>query len=88
VKEIFKKVKVDDGLTFNNLTEVSYYSSDLFEEICFQRGKVPEDESDESDRANINEEYYYYYNDCYTTVSNKKKCGKDTKFRVEKRLRK
>jgi hypothetical protein len=80
VKEIFKKVKIEDGLTCNNPTEVSYYSSGLF----FQCGKVPEDESDESDRVNINEEYYYYCSDCYTTVSNKKKRGKDTKFRVEK----
>ena len=58
-KEIFKKVKVDDGLTCINPTEISYYSSGLFEEICFQCGKVPEGENDESNRVNVNEGYYY-----------------------------
>ncbi|CAG8752522.1 5637_t:CDS:2, partial [Rhizophagus irregularis] len=73
VGEIFKKVKVDDGLICNNPTEISYYSSGLFEEICFQCGKVPEDECDESDRPNLNEGFYYYCDECHTTVSSKKK---------------
>ncbi|CAB5368674.1 unnamed protein product [Rhizophagus irregularis] len=88
VGEIFKKVKVDDGLIFNNPTEISYYSSGLFEEICFQCGKVPEDECDESDRPNLNEGFYYYCDECHTTVSSKKKRGKNTKFQVSKRSRK
>ncbi|CAG8494151.1 839_t:CDS:2, partial [Funneliformis caledonium] len=50
VGEIFNKVNVDDGLLCSNPTEVSYYSSGLFEEICFQCRKVPEDECNESDR--------------------------------------
>ena len=88
VEEIFKKVKVDDGLLCSNPTEVSYYSSGLFEEICFQCGKVPEDECDESDRSNVNEGFYYYCDECHTTVSSKKKRGKSTKFKVSKRSRK
>ena len=44
-----------------------YYSSGLFEKICFQCGKVPEDECDESDRVKVNEEYYYYCDECYMT---------------------
>ncbi|CAB5356215.1 unnamed protein product [Rhizophagus irregularis] len=88
VGEIFKKVKVDDGLICNNPTEISYYSSGLFEEICFQCGKVPEDECDESDRPNLNEGFYYYCDECHTTVSSKKKRGKNTKFQVSKRSRK
>ena len=87
VGEIFKKVKVDDGLLCSNSTEVSYYSSGLFEEICFQCGKVPEDESNESDRVNVNEGYYYC-DECYITVSSKIKRGKGTKFQVTKRSRK
>ena len=39
-------------------TKISYYSSGLFEEICFQCGKVPEGENDESNRVNVNEGYY------------------------------
>ncbi|CAB5388945.1 unnamed protein product [Rhizophagus irregularis] len=88
VGEIFKKVKVDDGLICNNPTEISYYSSGLFEEICFQCGKVPENECDESDRPNLNEGFYYYCDECHTTVSSKKKRGKNTKFQVSKRSRK
>ena len=87
VGEIFTKVKVDDGLLCSNPTEVSYYSSGVFEEICFQCGKVPEDESNESDRVNENEGGYYYCSECYITVSNKKKRSKDTKFRVAERSR-
>lgn len=91
VGEIFKKVKVDDGLKCSDPTEVSYYSSGLFEEICFQCGKVPTDEGNESDRRNVNEGnegYYYYCSECYMTVPNKKKRSKDTKFRATKRSRK
>ncbi|CAB4488680.1 unnamed protein product [Rhizophagus irregularis] len=88
VGEIFKKVKVDDGLICNNPTEISYYSSGLFEEICFQCGKVPEDECDESDRPNLNEGFYYYCDECHTTVSSKKKRGKNTKFQVSKKIMK
>jgi len=51
VGEIFKKVKVNDSLTYNHPMEVSYYSSGLFEEICFKCGKVPE-EIDESEKFN------------------------------------
>ena len=80
VGEIFKKVKVDDGLLCSNPTEVSYYSSGVFEEICFQCGKVPEDESNESDRVNENEGYYYYCSECYITVSNKKTVVKIQSF--------
>ena len=58
----------------SNPTEVFYYSSGLFEEICFQCGKVPEDECDESDRVKVNEGHYYYCGECYMTVSDKKKC--------------
>ena len=87
VEDIFKKVKVDDELTCSNPTEVSYYSSGLFEEICFQCGKV-QDECNESGKVNVNEGYYYYCCECYTTVSSKKKRVKDTKFQVTKRSRK
>jgi len=59
--------------------------SSLFEDIY---GKVPEDEFNESDRVSVNEIYYHYCNEFYTTVSNKKKRGKDVKFQVTKRSRK
>ena len=88
VGEIFKKVKVDDGLLCSNPTEISYYSSGLFEEICFQCGKVPEDEYDESDRVKVNEGYYYYCSECYMTVSDKKKRAKNTRFQITKKSRK
>ncbi|CAG8727295.1 10240_t:CDS:1, partial [Funneliformis caledonium] len=51
VGRIFENVKVDDKLTCSNPMEVSYYSSCLFEDICFQFGKVPEDEYDESTKV-------------------------------------
>ncbi|CAB4430244.1 unnamed protein product [Rhizophagus irregularis] len=35
--------------------------------------KAPEDEFDESERVSVNEIYYQYCDECYTTVSNKKK---------------
>jgi hypothetical protein len=88
VGRIFENVKVDDKLACNNPMEVSYYSSGLFEDICFQCGKIPEDECDESTRVSMNEVYYYYCDECYTTVSNKKRRGKDVKFQVTKRSRK
>jgi hypothetical protein len=50
--------------------------------------KVPEDEFDESERVSVNEIYYHYCDECYTTVSNKKKRGKDVKFQVAKKSRK
>ena len=59
--------------------ETSYYSSGLFEDICFQCGKVPEDEFDESEKVSVNEIYYHYCDECYTTVSNKKD-SRDVKF--------
>jgi len=88
VGKIFENVKVDNKLICSSSMEVSYYSSGLFEDICFQCGKVPEDEFDESDRVSVNEIYYHYCDECYTTVSNKKKRGKDVKFQVTKRSRK
>ena len=88
VGNIFENVKVDDKLMCSNPMEVSYYSSGLFEDICFQCGKVPDDEFDESERVSVNETYYHYCDECYTTVSNKKKRGKDVKFQVAKRSRK
>ena len=88
IGKIFENVKVDDKLSCNNPMEISYYSSGLFEEICFQCGKVPEDECDESNRVNVNETYYYYCDECYATISNKKKRGKDVKAQATKRLRK
>ena len=88
VGRIFENVKVDDKLTCSNPMEVSYYSSGLSEDICFQCGKVPEDECDESIKVSMNEVYYYYCNECHTTVLNKKKRGKDVKFQVTKRSRK
>ncbi len=68
VGEIFKKVKVDDGLLCDRPMEVAYYSSGLFENICFQCGKVPE-----------NEGYYYYCDECYATTPGKKKRTKNTR---------
>ena len=85
VGKIFENVKVDDKLTCSDPIEVSYYSSGLFEDICFQCGKVPENECDKSAEVSVNEVYYYYCDECYTTVSNKKKCGKDAKFQVTKK---
>ena len=38
-------------------------------------------------KTELDEVYYYYCDECYTTVSNKKR-GKDVKFRVTKRSRK
>ncbi|CAB4397956.1 unnamed protein product [Rhizophagus irregularis] len=85
VVNIFENVKVDDKLMCSNPMEISYYSSGLFEDICFQCGKVPEDEFDESEKVSVNEIYYHYCDECYTTVSNKKKRGKDVKFQVAKK---
>ena len=67
--------------------EVAYYSSGLFENICFQCGKVPENECDESNKVSINEGYYYYCDECYATTPGKKKCTKNTKFQPVKRSR-
>jgi len=68
--------------------EVAYYSSGLFEKNCFQCGKVPENECDESNKVSINEGYYYYYCDeCYATTPGKKKRTKNTKFQSVKRSR-
>ncbi|RGB22929.1 hypothetical protein C1646_775284 [Rhizophagus diaphanus] len=39
VGNISKNIKVDDKLMCNNLMEVSYYPSGLFEDICFQYEK-------------------------------------------------
>ena len=39
---------------------------------CFQCGKVPEGENDESNRVNVNEGYYYCCDEYYVTVPNKK----------------
>ena len=39
---------------------------------CFQCGKVPEDESGESSKVNVNKGYYCYCGECYAKVSNKK----------------
>jgi len=88
VGEIFKKVKVDDELLCSNPTEISYYSSGLFEEICFQCEKVSEDKYDESDRVKINERYYYYCSKCYMIVSEKKKHAKNIRFQIIKKSRK
>ncbi|CAI2179249.1 11947_t:CDS:2, partial [Funneliformis geosporum] len=82
VERIFENVKVDNKLACNNPMEFSYYSSGLFEDICFECEKVPENECDESARVSINEVYYYYCDECYTTVSNKKKRNKDVKFQL------
>ena len=84
VGEIFKKVKVDDGLLCDRPMEVAYYSSGLFENICFQYGKVPENECDESNKVSINEGYYYYCDECYATTPGKKKRTKNTSKKVTK----
>jgi hypothetical protein len=71
--------------SFNDRFKIPSLFTNFFDQAHFR--KVPEDESDEYDRVNINEEYYYYCSGRYTTVSDKKKRGKDTKFRAEKGLR-
>ena len=87
VGEIFKKVRVDDSLLCDRLMEVAYYSSGLFEDICFRCGKVPENECDESNKVSVDEGYYYYCDECYVTTSGKKKRTKNTKFKSAKRSR-
>ena len=68
VSKLFKKVKVNNSLACNSPMEIPYYSSGLFEDICFQCRKIPENE--ESDNV---EEKYYYCNEYYITVFGKKK---------------
>ena len=73
VSKLFEKVKVNDSLTCNSPMEIPYYSSGLFEDICFQCGKIPGENDEESNnQVNIEEGYYYYCNECYITVANKK----------------
>ncbi|GBB94233.1 hypothetical protein RclHR1_23160002 [Rhizophagus clarus] len=48
VSEIFEKVKINNSLTCNSPMEIPYYSSGLFEDICFQCGKIPKKGDEES----------------------------------------
>ncbi|GES84620.1 hypothetical protein GLOIN_2v1782174 [Rhizophagus clarus] len=76
------------SLTCNSLMEIPYYSSGLFEDICFQCGKIPEEGDEESNnQVNIEEEYYYYYNECYITVDSKKRKNRKVKLQQSKRRR-
>ena len=59
------------SLTCNSTMEFPYYSSGLFEDICFQCGKIPEE--DDNEPNNQEEGYYYYCEECYVTVANKKR---------------
>ncbi|GES93290.1 hypothetical protein GLOIN_2v1489433 [Rhizophagus clarus] len=73
LSEIFEKVKINNSLTCNSPMEIPYYSSGLFEDICFSVGKIPEEGDEESNnQVNIEEGYYYYCNECYITVDSKK----------------
>ena len=65
--------------------EIPYYSSGLFEDICFQCGKIPEE--DDNEPNNQEEGYYYYCEECYVTVANKKRRSKDVKFQQTKKRR-
>ncbi|CAI2167177.1 19849_t:CDS:2, partial [Funneliformis geosporum] len=71
VSKLFEKVKVNNSLTCDSSMEIPYYSSELFEDICFQCGKIPEE--GDNNQVSIEEGYYYYCNECYITVNNKKK---------------
>ncbi|CAB4432661.1 unnamed protein product [Rhizophagus irregularis] len=83
--------------TTAQLSEMLEYESDdvgnIFENVKVDKvddklisctmWKAPEDEFDESERVSVNEIYYQYCDECYTTVSNKKK-----QISSSKRLRK
>jgi hypothetical protein len=85
IGKIFEKVKVNNSLTCNSTMEIPYYSSGLFEDICFQCGKIPEE--DDNEPNNQEEGYYYYCEECYVTVANKKRRSKDVKFQQTKKRR-
>ncbi|GES91916.1 uncharacterized protein LOC111136195 [Rhizophagus clarus] len=88
VNEIFEKVKINNSLTCNSPMEIPYYSSGLFEDICFQCGKIPEEGDEESNnQVNIEEGYYYYCNECYITVDSKKRRNRKVKLQQSKRRR-
>ena len=85
IGKIFEKVKVNNSITCNSTMEIPYYSSGLFEDICFQCGKIPEE--DDNEPNNQEEGYYYYCEECYVTVANKKRQSKDVKFQQTKKRR-
>ena len=59
VLEIIKKVKVNDSLTCNSPMEIPYYSSNLFQEVCFSCGlKEPPVST-----TYVKDEFYFYCND-------------------------
>ncbi|GES93292.1 hypothetical protein GLOIN_2v1763419 [Rhizophagus clarus] len=88
LSEIFEKVKINNSLTCNSPMEIPYYSSGLFEDICFQCGKIPEEGDEESNnQVNIEEGYYYYCNECYITVDSKKRRNRKVKLQQSKRRR-
>ncbi|GES83192.1 uncharacterized protein LOC105330322 [Rhizophagus clarus] len=78
-----------NSLTCNSPMEIPYYSSGLFEDICFQCGKIPEEGDEESNnQVNIEEGWYYYYcNECYITVDSKKRRNRKVKLQQSKRRR-
>ena len=66
--------------------EIPYYSSGLFEDICFQCGKIPKEGDEESNnQVDIEEGYYYYCNECYITIANKKRRNRKVKLQQSKR---
>ena len=71
VLEIIKKVKVNNSLTCNSPMEIPYYSSNLFQEVCFFCGlKEPPVSTNY-----VKDEFYFYCND-YELIVKKTK----TKF--------
>jgi hypothetical protein len=67
VSDLFKHVKVNNKLNCNNSMEVSYYSCNLYEDLCFLCG-INEREETESQ-----EECYYYCSECSVGIKDKKK---------------
>ncbi|GES82304.1 hypothetical protein GLOIN_2v1489433 [Rhizophagus clarus] len=77
-----------ESLTCNSPMEIPYYSSGLFEDICFQCEKIPKEGDEESNnQVNIEEGYYYYCNECYITVDSKKRRNRKVKLQQSKRRR-
>lgn len=87
IGDLFKKVKINDSLTCNLPMEVPYYSSGLFENICFQCGNIPEENDESINSVSIDDGYYYYCNECNSSVSDKRKRSKDAKLQQNKKKR-
>ncbi|CAI2177824.1 19941_t:CDS:2 [Funneliformis geosporum] len=67
VSILFKYIKVNNKLNYNNSIEVSYYLCNLYEDLCFLC------EINEWEKTENQEECYYYCSEYLVRINNKKK---------------